>query len=77
MNKHHVEEIACVTTSCKDAVRSQAVSLLSSLNWSSQSLECFACVTLIVDHLLVQPLDAHNESKLNLGNTIAACEGEH
>jgi len=26
------------------------------MNWNSQSRDCFACLTLITDHLLVQPL---------------------
>ncbi|KAL5484270.1 hypothetical protein EMCRGX_G020739 [Ephydatia muelleri] len=42
-----------------------AISLLSSLNWNSQSsLDSFACMTLIMDHLLVQPLDSYNERQL-------------
>lgn len=55
-------ELVCeyIRMNCVD----QAVSLLSGLNWSSQSSDCFACMTLIVDHLLVQPLNAHNERQL-------------
>eukprot|EP00731_Ephydatia_muelleri_P033920 Em0041g33a len=56
-------ELVCeyIRMNCVD----QAISLLSSLNWNSQSsLDCFACMTLIMDHLLVQPLDSYNERQL-------------
>ena len=40
---------------------SQAVSVLKNMNWSFQPSECFNCLTLVMDHLLVQPLSAQTE----------------
>ena len=42
-------------------VFSKAVAILSNLNWNFQPKDCFASLTFIMDHLLIQPLSAKTE----------------
>ena len=42
----------------------KAVAILSNLNWNFQPKDCFASLTFIMDHLLIQPLSAKTEGIL-------------
>ena len=44
--------------------------LLGGMNWNSQSRDCFACLTIITDYLLVQPLTNITEGRIF---TVCVC----
>ncbi|XP_065918443.1 WD repeat-containing and planar cell polarity effector protein fritz homolog [Dysidea avara] len=51
----------------------ESVVLLGGMNWNSQSRDCFACLTIITDYLLVQPLTNITEALIEsaLGTFLA------
>ena len=47
------------------------------MNWNSHSRDCFACLTLITDHLFVQPLTSITEGILHMPQHTYTCMHTH
>ncbi|XP_064395899.1 WD repeat-containing and planar cell polarity effector protein fritz homolog [Halichondria panicea] len=48
----------------RENTMSKAIKVLNQLSWTSQQNECFICLTLIMDHLLTQPLSRETEGQM-------------